>query len=237
MCITESWLNDNIYDTEILDCGYTIYRKDRDSRGGGVMVAMKNSIPCEQLPSPPELELVTIYLSLRIPTTLCTVYWPPNNSPDYQTSLIDYLQGLVNCSRLFIIGDFNAPDINWASLCVISTYSSALCDFIFDNNLIQLVNVATHLKGNILDLVITESEQFVKNLTVFTPNQPPLCSDHSVITFYLPQSISNSPTKSTSYFYDYSKADFSGICNHLMDVDFSICTSTSDIDLVWITLF
>ncbi len=39
------------------DCGY---RKDRDSRGGGVMVAVKNSIPCEQLPSPPELELVTI---------------------------------------------------------------------------------------------------------------------------------------------------------------------------------
>ncbi len=57
-----------------------------------------------------------------------------------------------------------------------------------------------------------------------------------MITFYLPQSISNSPTKSTSYFYDYSKADFSGICNYLMDVDFSICTSTSDIDLVWITI-
>ena len=59
------------------------------------MGAVKDTIPCKQIPSPPELELVTISLSLRTPITLCTVYWPPNNSSDYQTSLIDCLQGLV----------------------------------------------------------------------------------------------------------------------------------------------
>ena len=35
IAITETWLHDYIYNGEILPTGYTIYRKDGSSRGGG----------------------------------------------------------------------------------------------------------------------------------------------------------------------------------------------------------
>ena len=41
-CICETWLSDFVYDHEILPCNYSIYRKDRMSRGGGVLVAVNN---------------------------------------------------------------------------------------------------------------------------------------------------------------------------------------------------
>ena len=39
-CITETWLTCNgIFNNEILPTGYTIFRKDRDTHGGGVLIA------------------------------------------------------------------------------------------------------------------------------------------------------------------------------------------------------
>jgi len=49
IAITESWLHDHIYNNEILLTGYTIYRKDRCSKGGGVMLAVKSTFICTQL--------------------------------------------------------------------------------------------------------------------------------------------------------------------------------------------
>ena len=40
----ETWLHKKIYTLEILPNNYTVYRKDRSSKGGGVLLAIKNSI-------------------------------------------------------------------------------------------------------------------------------------------------------------------------------------------------
>ena len=40
--INETWLDTNTYDQELFHCGYTIYRKDQNNRGGGgVLIALK----------------------------------------------------------------------------------------------------------------------------------------------------------------------------------------------------
>lgn len=44
LAITETWLHDLILDNEILPCGYVIYRNDRSTRGGGVMLAIKDDV-------------------------------------------------------------------------------------------------------------------------------------------------------------------------------------------------
>ena len=75
-CVTETW----IYDCEILPSDFLLYRKDRPSRGGGVLVAVNKSIYSSQLPSPPDLEIVSIMLSLDLEFILCSVYVPPNSS-------------------------------------------------------------------------------------------------------------------------------------------------------------
>ena len=40
LCITETWLSDHISDGEILPSDFVLYRKDRPSRGGGVLIAI-----------------------------------------------------------------------------------------------------------------------------------------------------------------------------------------------------
>ena len=44
VCVNETWLNENISNSEILNSDYIIFRKDRVGRnGGGVLVAIKSS--------------------------------------------------------------------------------------------------------------------------------------------------------------------------------------------------
>ena len=50
------------YDHEILPVNFTIYRKDRPSRGGGILVAVSNVFDSVHLSSPADLEIVTIQL-------------------------------------------------------------------------------------------------------------------------------------------------------------------------------
>ena len=40
----ETWLSETITDLEILPQGYSLYRKDRGSHGGGVMLAISNTL-------------------------------------------------------------------------------------------------------------------------------------------------------------------------------------------------
>ena len=42
VCITETWLSKNIFNNEILPCGYKIYRSDSESRGGGVLIGISD---------------------------------------------------------------------------------------------------------------------------------------------------------------------------------------------------
>ena len=81
-------------DSEILPHGYTIYRTYRGSRGGRVMIAVSHEFPNEQLPSPPNLEVVTVSTPLVPAIICCMVYVPPNARVEYHTELINYLQSL-----------------------------------------------------------------------------------------------------------------------------------------------
>lgn len=42
---TESWLDASIKDSEIFPCDYRVYRKDRNARGGGVFIMVKECVP------------------------------------------------------------------------------------------------------------------------------------------------------------------------------------------------
>lgn len=61
ICITETWSTDYIYDKEILPNKFTLYRRDKESRGGGVLIAVNYLLPSI---TPPSLEVVSIKLCL-----------------------------------------------------------------------------------------------------------------------------------------------------------------------------
>jgi exonuclease III len=41
VCITETWLSDEIPDNAVAMHGFTLFRKDRETRGGGVAIFVK----------------------------------------------------------------------------------------------------------------------------------------------------------------------------------------------------
>ena len=100
-----------------------------------MMLAISNDFPSRQLSSPPNLEVVTVSVSLVPAVTCCMVYAPPNATVEYHTELTNYLATITSLSNpILIIGDFNMPDINWSTLTGCSAISNNFCEFIFQFN-------------------------------------------------------------------------------------------------------
>ena len=89
---------------------------------------------------------------------------PPNSDSDYLNSLLLYLSNLIiSHNHIILVGVFNLPDVDWDTLTGTSLSSKYFCDFVFQNN---LIHTHTHLKGNILDLVLTNSDELISNVEV-----------------------------------------------------------------------
>ena len=184
-CITESWLSDSVFDNEILPSGYSIFRKDRGSRGGGILVVVADSIPIKLIPSPSNLEALTIMISYsKGQILLWCVYIPPNPDAYYFRSYVSYLSNLVTSHESILFpGDYNLPDIIWSSLSCSSSNSNLFCDFIFQHNLSQLIESPTHIHGNTLDLVLKNDPELVSDLSIHSYLSHSLTSDHFIISF------------------------------------------------------
>lgn len=230
--VTETWLSDSHYDGEILPTGYNIFRKDRGSRGGGVLLVIDNCFSATLLPSPSSLEVLTVRINTTEPVLVSVVYVPPSiDSPSFD-SLLSYLGSLFSSGeRVFVMGDFNCPDIQWSTLSCTSPLSAALCDFVFDLNIYQAVESPTHTMGNVLDLVLTNSADLLTNITTSTN----CCtSDHFIVKFAIHLPSHRPAYIRSSSFYDYSRADLDGLCNFLLDCDFHDCYLSSDVEDVWL---
>ena len=65
---------------------------------------------------------------------------PPNASAEYHSDLVNYLNTIsAQSAPVLLLGDFN-----WSTLAGSSTALNNLCEFIFESNLVQLVDSPTH---------------------------------------------------------------------------------------------
>ena len=137
---------------------------------------------------------------------------------------------------MFVTGEFNCPDIDWPTLHGVSPVSSLLCDFVFDYNISQVVDSPTHVKGNVLDLVLTNSAERLDSLTIYSDKFQ--YSDHFLIKFsvhlLLPRPT-NAIHRSLPAL-DYSRANYEGMCNYLLEFDFSKCLNSTDVEVIWLLL-
>ncbi|XP_011406763.1 PREDICTED: uncharacterized protein LOC105314349 [Amphimedon queenslandica] len=132
-----------------------------------------------------------------------------------------------------ILGDFNFPDICWDTLCGRSQNADNLCKFIFRLNLSQLVTFPTHSGGNILDLVLSSSPSYVKEVSPLPLSSPYLNSDHIPILVTLMSGIPSYSKPQTSWFYNYKATDFDGLNSYLLDFDFRPLLSSSSVEFAW----
>ena len=124
------------------------------------------------------------------------------------------------------------PDVCWSSLHGTTSFSRAFCDFVYKHNLTQLVTAPTHIKGTLLDLVLTNADDLIYDLAVHPPH-PLIQSDHFFIAFCVRYPTPSVQCNKVQYVLDLTKADYDGLLQFLLDFDFSDCFQSNSVEHVW----
>ena len=87
----------------------------------------------------------------------------------------------------------------------------------FDQNLVQFVQIPTHIRGNILDIVLSNTP-FIHDLKVEPSDQ--ISSDHFMILFNIGSDIESTQICQNMYTFDFKHANMEGLLMYLLDYDF-----------------
>lgn len=243
--LTETWLNDSIFDYELLDSRYTIFRRDRSSssstktEGGGVLVAiLKKHLPVRKLKWESTGEDLWIVVKVKkgnstVPLCICTLYNPPpvtySSLDSMVTNLTEVIQHKIpKNSLLLLVGDFNLPNLHWQfdsnlkSLLPYGTSNqtdSLLTDALAFNSLHQL-NKICNANGRLLDLIITNTTE---SFTASRCPTPLVNEDihHPALQISLNLRVQKPPKVNSSTNFNFYKANYSKIEEELGAIDWS----------------
>ena len=238
---TESWLNPSITNGEIFPTNFQVFRKDRTGSSdshGGVFIAINDRLIAQDESNldQPDCELKWISLQVKgiAPVFIGAFYRSQKTDTDYLRSLDNSLRQIPTNASVWLLGDFNLPDINWDTCSFIPggrypAHSKLMLDLAQDYNLHQIVREPTR-ENNILDLCFTNDPSFLIKARV-TPG----ISDHDavVITASIKPKLVHKPKRSV---YLYAKGDSEKIeqdleaFNEQLSEDY---IQTSDIDSLW----
>ncbi len=118
--VNETWLKKHICDLEILHSGYTIFRKDWTTRGGGVLLGVRTSSfkSVREVEHNYDLEIIlaeiTTFSNMKL--LLCSCYRPPNEDQNWIERFNNFLGNIcLSHQNIVLAGDFNLPQISWSS--------------------------------------------------------------------------------------------------------------------------
>lgn len=188
---SESWLDDNINDSEFISDKFTVYRRDRYSsvmrpkKGGGVFIAVSKVLFSKRLTNF-ESPIEDLWVSIKKHPhdtndfILCAVYIPPPVTTNLLNLFVDNCNGILQSyhGNTMIIGDFNLPFLNWQTKTnqdvhelIPTNFNCNLgyifVDFISLNNLTQF-NDVLNTNNRILDLVLSN----INNISVKVCENP-----------------------------------------------------------------
>ena len=184
---SETWLDNTISSAEIFppNYEYTVYRKDRNREGGGVLVAVHNNLASKAIPelsADPTCEIVWVEIKLKgcCDLHVGAFYRPHQGNAESVTALQESISR-ANKPNVHIVlgGDFNFPGIDWdtstiKNTCQYPTLHNNFISILHDNGLEQIVTEPTR-GDNTLDLLITNCPQLFQRVEVI-----PGLSDHNI---------------------------------------------------------
>lgn len=231
--LTETWLKSNIANAELFDDSYTVYRNDRDTRGGGVLIALKNEIFASEqivIPNTDNLEYVCIKATTGSHCMyVYNAYIPPVSSAEIYSSHLAAIHSIATDPEdvLIIVGDFNLPHVQWTMdddvISIPTAFESQhASDFItglLDLGVYQ-VNSIRNSKDRLLDLFFTNdftniSIDHAKPLSRVDEYHPPILA-----TFEWHTAMSDTTSQPTKTF-NWKRANFTAMNEHLANVDFA----------------
>ena len=214
MIACETKIDENVLDSELNLDEYDIYRNDRDTHGGGVIVAIKKCFRSYKLEMSNlfcELVCVKLLVESSKPVIICRYYRPPSANTEVMENLRSSLKQIQESesATLLLSGDFNLPSIDWETYTLKQNpahqrESLLLLETIAELGLKQFVDFPTR-GNNLLDLILTNKESGVGDVT-----SRPGVSDHEMLMYNFHVRIEKSLNRPRKI-YHYHRADVDGL--------------------------
>jgi len=106
----------------------------------------------------------------------------------------------------------------------------------FQFNLLQLVTCPAHIHGNTLDLMLTNNDDLLNNISVCSNTNNSISSDHYPIVFSLSHARPLPTTNLSQHVYDYSKANFPEINSYIFNSIILNYLHFCDVETSWVII-
>ena len=243
VAFNETWLKSSVLDNEIFpDRQYKIFRADRSRRthppdpqnptkfrenGGGVLLGIRSdlNVVSKKLCVPKGIEMLAVQLTFNNgeKAIICTCYRVGNLGIDNCEKIANFLRKLISKRKppkLYLVGDFNLPHASWDDLSSPVPIEQNFIDVFSELGLKQCITHPTHIKGKILDILLTNADTLVNDIDVRDRNSA--CkSDHFPISFKVNSRVRYNKTASRKC-YNFKKANWDRLNFDLCHTDWSI---------------
>ncbi len=160
--LSETWLNKHSPEAAFDISGYNVFRRDRNKgKGGGLLVYVKNTITCNLIEWPQEIDMEYIGLNMSLSPQMSFIviclYRPPSTNNIFYEYLHNILKQCDGKKEIILMGDFN---INWDK----KSERKKLKEITNKLNLSQLIQGPTRITNSSqtqIDLVFTNRPQRV----------------------------------------------------------------------------
>lgn len=194
---------------------YTVYRRDREGIGGGILVAIRNDIKSEMSDELTTSEILTIKCVInKNPINLIACYLPHSTINQSVKLFFEELYSITSKLKNYIIfGDFNMSEIDWKNNTFPDTYNYQLFKkFYINSQPLHQLNLNNTRKDKILDLIFTDNELLINKIFA---TSPVLNSDHCALLAYTNITTKNKK-KTIIYKKSFDNVDYNNINNELL---------------------
>ena len=241
--ITETWLNESVYSTELFPDYYSVVRCDRKfsavnrSRGGGALIAFSPNISFKVIDTSnicmlvPLIDLIVCKCIINdVSIVIVAAYVPPDLTCSDLEQFLNSIELLLLNQCFVILGDFNLPSLTkTTSAC---KKSNCFKDFINTVDAKQY-NLIPNSNNSILDLILSNIES---KLTVSRCDNPVVREDHHhpslcvALEVSFPRHNSRFPTDD-NFQYNFRRADYNLLYHDLCAADWSFLNEIDDVDI------
>ena len=222
--LSETWLTDDVADSEVSIEGYTFHRRDRGSKekGGGLGIYVRNDLSVSRRFDLEQSNIESLWVEVNFPHSrgflVGTFYQPPESSRYYNDAFMDHFEdsaekAISNNKEVILLGDFNC-NLTKSSL---NGNGKRLTSTLRSLGFCQLIKEATRItaqSATLLDLIATNYERFISKSGVLNA----CLSDHDLVYCIRKMNCKRSSGQTKS-FRNYARYNSSAFCDDLRGID------------------
>ena len=253
--LNETWLKPSIKNSELLSTNmYKIFRVDRSpdthpvdcnnpkkykKNGGGVLIAVNCSLDLNpriiKITSKAEVLSIELKIPNKKKVCLSTCYRVGTLGDLNHSELNNHFREIARNNKIrahFILGDFNLDTVNWDNHTSINRIQTKFLDTFNNLGLSQQIFQPTHIKGNILDILLTDKPDLLSDVRILGRDEI-LKSDHFAILCSINVRFKRLKCKKRKI-YNFKKADWDSLNNELRRVNWNSHIQCCDPTTAWI---